>query len=621
MTKLWIVITILIAWSMTFCFGAALEANDTLFYQIGFEQELNTYRWLAQIYYQQMLLNNAKFSIAENFGSSLIRLSDFDRKWKDDQQLHLEFQFPFTDQWSIILSTSANQFRDRLSGLISDFTTFWGMGGVQFQPSRKYHFSSGIGYKYDDRQIQRDRGLTHQVQFLGDSLALADYLNRFSFLSKGDNYKTRQNADYELKYQVTRYFQEGASDSLWVFWNKKRRDNYDQLNLYQIIVESFEENNKGIANCLRYRPLKDIQLQFQTTLHGRQTSVRRYGETNQEERRSRNDFHSENEISFLMTPRSSELLLALNYETDDQKNELSDSARTKKFSKYYYYVSPDFNSSRLTLMMRINLRLSTSDSLQLHGSISRYRYDTPKTNPDDRDELRWNFTMTETHYFAPTFKLITNGSVILNHLVYIYGERSANNNWMRIFHLFPQIIYQPNSNFSIAHHFEVYANYVDYDFEFGKTSAEIKSFVYRKFSLNQEITGRITKRIQLAMTNKIELEENGKLDWERWTEFLLMNRNTYWFRLGLSFRPNASILIAPGLLFSKRVETNQNPIGHSNISVGNNTITSFGPILKFSYSPHRQLVLSFEGLRRAIKTDQFQRSYFNNINFELTWYH
>ncbi len=622
MNKPGIIIVIFITWPITTCFAAASNANDSLLYQIGFEQELNTYRWLGQIYYQQILFNSARFRIIENFGSSLIHLSSLDRKWKDDQQLHLEFQLPLTTQWSFKLATAANQFRDRLSGLISDFNTHWGMAGAQFQSGRNYDFFTAIGYKFDDRQIRRDRGLTHHIQFLADSIAILDYLSRFSLLSKGDNYRRRQNADYELKYQVTRHFQEGAFDSLVVFWNKKRRDNYDQLNISQLTIESFEENNKGFANFLRYGPFANIQLQFRTGLQGRQTSVRRYSQINLDERRSRNDFHSENEIGLLVQHRLADMNVALNYETDDQKNQIPDSARTKKFSKYYYYISPDFISSRLTLLMRISLRLSPVDSLRMYGSISRYRYDTPKTNPDDRDELRWNFALTETHYFAPYFKLITNASVILNHLVYIFGERSANNNWMRIFHLFPQIIYQPSSQFSLAHDLEVYANYVDYDFEFGTTSAELKSYVYRKFSLNQELKAQIARRTQLLMSNKIELEENGKLDWERWTEFLLMNRDTYWFRLSLGFRPVSSFLIAPGFLFSRRNERNQNLMGPSTIPISRNssTIISFGPILKFSYSPNRKLHLSFEGMRRAIKMDTVQRNYFNNINFELTWY-
>jgi len=615
------IITIFILSPMICCFGAAQDANDSLVYQIGFEQELTTYRWLSQIYFQRILLNHMMLRAIENFGSSLIRFSSSDHKWKDDQQFTLEFQIPLSERWKFNWAAAANRFRDRLSGFVSDFNTNWSTAGLKFQWDRNYELSSAIGYKYDDRQIRQDRGLTHQLFILVDSLEIQNYINHIHFFSKGDDYSRRQNFDAEFKYQVTRHFQEGAFDSLAIFWDKKRRDNYDQFILNQILIESFKENNKGIANYLRYTPFSSIHLKFRTLLHARETSVGKYLSKNDEERRSRNDFQFENEISLLIQNRLAYITVALHYETDEQKNAIPDSIRAKKFSKFYYYISPDFESSRLTLLSRIQVRLSRADSLQLYGSISRYRYDTPKNNPDDRDELRWNFAVNETHYFAPHLKLITNGNVILNHLVYIFGERSANNNWMRIFHLFPQIVYQPNRNFSVAHDFEVYANYVDYDFEFGKSSADLKSFVYRKFSLNQELKTRITQRTQVVMSNKIELEENGKLDWERWTEFLLMNRETYWLRVSLNFQPNRTTLIAPGFLYSKRVERNQHGLFRANDASGiTGTIISMGPTLKLSYHPHPKLFVSFEGMRRAIMVGRSQKSYFNNFNFMLNWY-
>ncbi len=599
---------------------ALVNPSDSLFYQTNFGQELNTYYWLYQIYYERPFFNKGLLHINENYSSSLIRLSRDDHKWKDDQQLNLELFMLLTKMWKLKFAAAANQFSDRLSGIVSDIKTNWSTIGFQFQPRSGIELNSSIGYKYDDRQVRLDHGMTYDFEGITDSVVFKDYENQFYFLNKRDKYSERDNNDFQLKYRVSKHFQEEAFDSLYIFWTKKRRDNYDLMDVNQINIESYEEENRGLQHYLIYGIPTGIQFRFRTLLNSRQTSVGKYIEDAANESRSKQEFHSENEIGFLMKRSYMALNFSLGYETDDQKNEVPDSSRTKKFSKYYYYISPDFESSRLTLSGRSAFYLFRSDTLQLSGSISRYRYDTPANNVDDRDELRWNFSIAEFHHFSPYLKLISNGSITLNHLVYIFGERSANNNWMRIFRLFPQLIYQPNNKFSLTHDLEVLANYVDYDFEFGSSSVDLKSFVFRKFSLTQEINAQITKHTSIFLSHRIELEENGKLDWQRWIEFLQMSRETYWLRTNLNFHAKEHIIFAPGFLYSRRVEKNQSYSSlSSDLGGKTGTMVSYGPTFRLLFTLKKQLNLSFEGMRRAVTMQSNQRSYFNNVNLVLTW--
>jgi hypothetical protein len=601
---------------------AFVDQNDSLFYQVGFEQELNAYQWLSQIYYNRPVLGNGLLRVGENFNSSLIRLSRDDRKWRDDQQLNFNLFLPYSKIWGLNFAASANKFSDRLSGIVSDIKTNWTTIGIQFQPWSKSELNSSIGYKYDDRQALLDRGAIHNIYFRADSVMIKDYENQFYFLSRGDNYAVRKNTDFELKYKVRKYFQADAFDSLYIFWTKQRRDNYDIISSEEFNIESLEQENRGFQHFLIYGSPLAVQFRFRTLLNSRQTGVNRYNMMNiVDESRSKKEFQSENEMSVALLRNYMLLNLSLSYATDDQKNEIPDSLKAKRFSKQFYYISPDFKSSKITLSARSSFYFFRSDTLQLSGAISRFRYDTPENNVDDRDELWWKFTFAEMHDFSPYLKLISNGSVTLNHLVYIYGERSANNNWMRIFSLYPQLIYCPNRNISLVHNFEVYANYVDYDFEFGTSSTELKSYVFRRFSISQEINARVSNRTSLFISNKIELEENGKLDWDRWTEFLLMNRKTYWLRMNLSFRVKDNLFISPGFWFSKRLEKNQSyltfPDGFGDAG---GTIISYGPTLKLMYSPNRKMNLSFEGMRRLVRTNSVQQNFFNNFNLALTWY-
>jgi len=313
--------------------------------------------------------------------------------------------------------------------------------------------------------------------------------------------------------------------------------------------------------------------------------------------------------------------LALKYESNNQKNDVPDSLKNKKFSKYFYYISPDFQSSRLTLSTMSKFYLFRSDTLQLNGSISRFSYDTPENNMDDRDEFRLNVSVSEIHTFAENLTFVLNGSVNLYHLVYIFSERSANNNWMRIFRLFPQVFYRPNKNITIAQYLEILANYVDYDYETGTTTTDLKSYIFRRFSLTQEIQARLSRQIGIFLNYKLELEENGKLDWDSWTEYLLMNRKNHWVRFNFNYKLNKDFIVSPGFILNRRIEERNNIASFSGSYLAQGgSITSFGPTFKLVYQPHHRLHLSLEAIRRAVTMVSEKTQYINHIDLSLSWY-
>ncbi len=619
--KIYFIFFLILIWP--FFLWASDNQNSPFLYKIGFQQNLNSYQWLSHIHYHRAIFGKGLIEVGENFNSSLIRLSREDHKWRDDQRLSFNLFRPYSLFWGVRISGSAYRFSDRLSGLVSDINTNWVTFGLRLQPMPQIQFESDLGYKYDDRLTRIDRGMTYHVNLKTNPITIKDYDNQFYFLNRGDKYSIRKNNDFELQYHVKKYFQANTVDSLSVFWTKKRRDNYDLIDTGEVYIESLEEENRGLQHYLIYGSQTGLQFRFRNLINSRQTSVGKYDydEEATVEARSKKDFHSENEMTVIFQRPYMMLNLALNYETDNQKNDVPDSLKTKRFSKYFYYISPDYQSSRLTFSTRGTFYLFKSDTLQLNGSISRYRYDTPDNNMDDRDELRLNINISEIHHFSPYLRLVSNGSVNLYHLVYIFGERSANNNWMRIFRIFPQIIYQPNEKISIEHHLEVLANYIDYDYDFGLSATDLKSHVFRRFSFTQQVYVQLTHRTDIFFNHKLEIEENGKLDWDRWTEYLQSSRENHWLRISINYRIKEHMTLAPGILFLKRIEKQQSylpfPIGLSGRS-GN--LVSFGPTLKLIYRPHQKMNFSFEGMRRIVTMRSVERRFINHFDVSLTWY-
>ena len=93
-------------------------------------------------------------------------------------------------------------------------------------------------------------------------------------------------------------------------------------------------------------------------------------------------------------------------------------------------------SQRVSLFGSLNFRLSRKDKIALTLLHRKLRYDTPsEENYDDRDELlsilRFRYSRIFSNYFLYFLEL--EGSI--NHVVYIFSERSSNNNIQRFIRL------------------------------------------------------------------------------------------------------------------------------------------------------------------------------------------
>ncbi len=144
--------------------------NKPLLYRIGFQQSLNSYSWLSQINYKRNFFGKGILKIDESYKSLMIRLGQDDHKWKDDQRLNVNLFYPYSRYWGMSFSVSANNFSDRLSGLVSDIKTNWAKIGFRLQPVPKIELHSAIGYKFDDRLARTDEGITYDIRLKTDSL-------------------------------------------------------------------------------------------------------------------------------------------------------------------------------------------------------------------------------------------------------------------------------------------------------------------------------------------------------------------------------------------------------------------------------------------------------------------
>jgi len=202
-------------------------------------------------------------------------------------------------------------------------------------------------------------------------------------------------------------------------------------------------------------------------------------------------------------------------------------------------------------------------------------------------------------------------------MVYIFGEKSANNNWTRIIRLSPKLTWYPSPAWQLQQSVEVLANYIDYDFESLFTT--VRSYLYRKFIVAENIRGNISKNVTLRFYYKLELDENGKFLWDKWLEQKAADRQTHTATVGLDYKLVKGLTISPGFSWFSRKSYHYttHPLLSSNRAL-NLSFESYGPILTLQYNSNR-MQFYFSANTLAIKTRQHEKQILHRIQLRMNW--
>jgi hypothetical protein len=172
---------------------------------------------------------------------------------------------------------------------------------------------------------------------------------------------------------------------------------------------------------------------------------------------------------------------------------------------------------RTTLRGIFSMPVSSNDFVSFESSAGILRYDAPdSTNTDDRDELLITLSGRESHRWNEYFNISVTVEATLNHIVYLLAERSANNNWNRIFRLAPELTYTPSPAMRMVNTFEVLANYTVFDYE--TLIPTVESYSYRQFAFLDSTSYDMSSSMGLDFLLHVRLYERGELQWKAFTE-------------------------------------------------------------------------------------------------------
>jgi hypothetical protein len=594
--------------------GKSISApTDSL--QTSYIRGLNSESWGGSLQFQKTFSNHYHIFISEFLSSSLLHFKPDEDKWKDQSDLTLLLSRDLSRFFSISLIGKSYFFSDKQTGYVNDIkNNVIGLGTTYI--NKNFQIPLQLGVIEDQRYERKDSGIQYQFGMNAPHFDLDEYINTFNMTYEMEDLEKRKNTTFTISYLVNRQFQPGTSDSLRLTSNQMRRDYYVSASGE---IESREEKSQTAENSLIYRISNGLFCRIHGALSARQLHISRIENPGKEQNHEREDFNAYGAIDIDFKTSSSWSNISFNYAAQDQKYRVTkDGSALSVYSGLSLIKAPDNESAYTTLSFQSGWRFFSRDSLHLTAYLQRFRYDTPDPeNYDDRDELRIQFALNEFHRFSSVLSMCIKCNVNLLHFVYIFGEKSADNNWTRIFRLNPEINWSPSPNWKWKQSVEVLANYISYDFE--SILPSIKSFLYRKFRLEESLESKVSQKLSFQLMYRLELDENGKFLWDDWMEQKLVDRYSHTFQLYLNYSLWNSLTIQPGYTYYSRKGYKYIPYNifeiQKDIQID---FQNYGPSIAINYVSNR-LRLNLTASKLATETLHLQKQILNRFNLKLSW--
>jgi hypothetical protein len=525
------------------CAAGTLDSL-TARYQRGIHTDL----WAGGWTYGRALPSGGRVRLGDAFSSSRLQMLPGSDKWKDQNQLSVEYSLPVGLGWTWQTRGGSFVFSDKQTGYMNDIQTYFlGTGAVVQKKSVSVPF--WVGLKSDRRYGRTDGGWSYEAALNAPDFQFSGYTNRLDMRVEGDDLRKRKNSGLSLSYLVHKQFFADTRDSLTFNMRRQRRDYYVSE---AGDVESWDESVQNAENVLTYGLGRNLRMRFQGGFSSRTLAIRQVSGVEKGLRRERNDFSAAGSLGFVFTASSFISDFSIRFSSEEQNYRFAKSASYSPYSGGAYSILPDNKGNWTTAAFNAKWNWSRADSLTVHSSLQKLQYDTPDpSNVDDRDDVRFWMCVSETHCFSPELTARIGADFYWLHLVYLSGKKSADNNTTRILRLYPSVVFSPSSRVRLVQTAEVLANYVDYDFE--TLLPGIRSFLYRKFRLDDSLRVGLGQVLAFHLVHRIELDENGKLVWDQWLEEKMLDRDSRTASLEMAVKPFAGVTVAPGYSIYRRV--------------------------------------------------------------------
>ncbi len=192
----------------------------------------------------------------------------------------------------------------------------------------------------------------------------------------------------------------------------------------------------------------------------------------------------------------------------------------------------NFRQNALELFTDNRYQPGPDSEINLRFILGILRYNTSEINVDDRDEQTLALRITGRHRFSDWFDAGITLAGEAYHNVYLFGERSAENNWRRSIRILPELNWRPSENIYIRNAMFVRANYTVYDFQVpGRLNADQSA---REYGFRTRVEYQFMPEWYIESEASRSELRIGRLQWGTFTETPIDTLVTYEMEATLS---------------------------------------------------------------------------------------
>ncbi len=401
-----------------------------------------------------------------------------------------------------------------------------GGGGFQVQPVNHTEFAAGAGFVEDRRFGHVTSGPLWEGAASLTNWNVSGYGQNLALEAEEENPGSQRHRDLHARYEVQREFSPGTSNLAEISASEIRRTYFlDQSNR----LATRKEERARFSDKLTYAIRSDLNFKLDGELLDTKTEIVQGARAS-----SLKETHAAFEAGLLRRVRRFSSAVHLGMQAVTQT------------------IDGDILQGRQTnLSLKTGFQLGRKESLHTGIEVSKYQLDTRNPrNDDDRDELRFAFLSGAMGSLNPYLGWEVLARVMLDHLVYLFEERSANNRWTRLFLLGSKLRHHPVAALQQTFAFEISANYQAFDFEL--EPRQVRSTVFRRLQASDSLAITLTRTLSARAHLIWQHEELGRLFWHEFQEKRSDEVTAVYRSVEFPWRVGRHTLVAFGALWNHR---------------------------------------------------------------------
>ncbi len=592
----------------------------------SFEKQLKTFNLKEQFIYGRQI-EKLFLGINQTFFSTIIRSTKL--SVRDNAFFSLLGQYDFSNNFSFGSNLNYYIYADDKRLAINNSSIFNSSAYIKYFPIKKISFTPFLGFSRNEQIGITDTGPIYGMEALLDNYNFNEF-NLFSeFKFQNENIAPRKNQIVNFNFNIDKVFENSFRNKLLGVYSEQRKDFYfdtDSLTMREFNIDkniqSRTENRYSITDRLTVNtPIFGLLVNIDGSLDWRTIDRdTRYISTTNITNSSFDTNIEEFKMNLLSSLQYSGatfngiLRIAFSEKQEKHKAKYIEGANEIIFEKREEQEKRKNNiGKQITISGEGGLKITRNDRIYISLFHRKLIYDTPsELNNDDRDELLSMFGFSYYRRISPFFNLFATLQGSINNTVYIFKERSANNNTLRVL----KLISGGNvhiTNLSSKNSAEVSANYTVYDFE--DLNPNLKSFSYRQLALRDSTTLKLFRTTFFTFLGYVKFSEQGDFQWDAFANNPVRYLDERYAEPTVEYRFK-HLTFAFGLryfsLYTYLFDKN-------NIKYIHSTYTSTAPLSYITYKITNRLNLSIKGWYEFINTESNSRTELANLIMRINW--